>query len=100
MNAFSRERFNPGAASIYVIPTYQVSVCDGYGLPPHVLHKNILGRALHVMTRRSSLPGGVHRVPLIFQQPTDGSGGWWSSAPVSTPVPPSPGLLDAGEQKS
>ena len=43
-----------------------VFACDGYGLPLHVLHRKIQGRAVHVVTHRPPRPGGLHRALLIL----------------------------------
>ena len=49
-----------GRSSLYVSAWYSC------GLPPHVLHQNVYGRAIHVVTRCSSHSKGVHRVLLIL----------------------------------
>ena len=43
--------------------TVCVCMCDGCGLSPHVRHKNVHGRTVHLMARRPSQPGErtVHR---------------------------------------
>ena len=100
MDTVSRERLTPAAAAEAVTPTVPllyVSACDGGGLPPHVSHENVHGRAGQVMTRQPFHSEGLHRACIPYppcQPPEDGSGGWWSSAPASsTSVPPSTRLL-------
>ena len=62
MNAVSRELFISAAAADAVTPTYlRATVAD---FQPHVLHQNVHGRTIHVMTRCSSRSKEVHRVPL------------------------------------
>ena len=68
-NAVSLERFTSASAVDAVTPTVpllDLSACDGCGRLPHVFNKNVHGRTVHDMTRRSSHSEGAHRVPLII----------------------------------
>ena len=95
MNAISRERFIPTAVADAVTPTYlRARVTDFHPIPTYSIRS-----PWPYYPCCDSLPLPLERSASCtayrpYPPPADGSGGWWSSAPGSAPVPPSHRLLE------